>query len=134
MTIQMREDFRWHPVSSIAEMREYYRSKLPAAREAAREHGYALCVHGSEERDFDIVAVPWVEAAVSKDELVSILHYIFSGGCVSQSYPWEEKPHGRIATSFPVLWLEYPGCLEDSVFRAGSGCVDLSILPRGDAK
>lgn len=30
-------------------------------RDIAREHGYALSVHGSVARDIDIVAIPWVE-------------------------------------------------------------------------
>ena len=28
-------------------------------RKLAREVGYAVCVHGSLKRDFDLIAVPW---------------------------------------------------------------------------
>ncbi|WP_295823038.1 hypothetical protein [uncultured Deinococcus sp.] len=77
-------------------------------------HGYALAVHGSLERDLDLVAVPWTSDAVSPEALVDA--FIDQGG-LSQHGPWVDKPHGRRALS-----LRYTG--------RWSKVIDLSILPR----
>ena len=52
----------------------------PALAEAANAVGYALAVHGSVGRpregkmtDFDLVAVPWTEAAGSPDDLIEAI-------------------------------------------------------------
>lgn len=37
-----------------------YAALYPALAEICREFGYALAVHGSVSRDFDLVAVPWI--------------------------------------------------------------------------
>ena len=39
----------------------------------ARDHGYALTVHGTMSLDFDVVAIPWTEEAVEPQELVDAL-------------------------------------------------------------
>lgn len=39
--------------------------------EICRKHGYALAVHGSMARDFDLVAIPWIEAPSDPDTVVS---------------------------------------------------------------
>ena len=40
----------------------------------AWENGYSLAVHGSMERDFDVVAIPWTEAAISAEDLITNFH------------------------------------------------------------
>lgn len=42
-------------------------------RAIAREHGYAVGVHGSLARDLDLLAVPWMVEAVSAQALVSAI-------------------------------------------------------------
>lgn len=37
----------------------------------ARKHGYALAVHGSCARDFDLVCVPWIEDPADPKEVVA---------------------------------------------------------------
>ena len=44
---------------------------LPPLREIARRHGYALAVHGSLERDIDLIAVPWREGPSCALDLVT---------------------------------------------------------------
>lgn len=39
----------------------YAAALYPDLAMIAREHGYALAVHGSLARDFDLIAVPWRE-------------------------------------------------------------------------
>jgi len=42
-------------------------------RATARRHGYAIGVHGSLERDIDLIAAPWVIDASPADRLIKAL-------------------------------------------------------------
>lgn len=74
---------------------------LPAIRKAAREVGYAIGVHGSLTRDFDLIAVPWVSEAQSPDKLAEAVFK--AAGATRWRLWWDEgegKPHGRKAYAF----------------------------------
>lgn len=81
-----------------------------------RRHGYALAVHGSLQRDFDLIAVPWVAGPVSSpkavfDEILSAfapVRLLSELGTV--------KPHGRIAWTVSI--------------GHGQCACDISFLPR----
>jgi hypothetical protein len=93
---------------------------LPAMRETARFHGYAIAVHGSLKRDIDLVAVPWTEHAVPPDELVRCLRGAVGGvlgNCLQIGEPGH-KPHGRVAYT-----LVHPGF---------AGEIDLSVVAPSD--
>lgn len=90
-------------------------------RAIAREHGYAIAVHGSQRptRDIDLVAVPWTKNAHAFSTLVraiKALPYL--------NYPKRErptpKPHGRLATVF-IITHRHGTC---------PAYVDLSVMPR----
>jgi len=102
----------------------------PRIREAARKCGYALGVHGSLRRDFDVIAVPWTRDAVPARELADAIKaaaeqvvpcaYIrdtkgaanpdyFLNGCPGA------KPHGRLVWSYHL---------------GGGPYIDLSVMPR----
>lgn len=53
--------------------KEYAERLIPGLREAAREVGYALGVHGSLARDIDLIACPWTSEAVSAFELAKAI-------------------------------------------------------------
>lgn len=78
-------------------------------------HGYAMAVHGSMQRDLDIVAVPWTAKAKAARTLVKALcdHL----GCEAAAP--SEKPHGRIAYT---------------LLMGGACFMDLSIMPRRKGK
>ncbi len=112
----------------------------PGLCAVAREHGYALALHGTLVNDMDLVAIPWVEEASDAFTLKNAL-MLHIGACgyaelLERDSPWltedqrrqicdrqnvdadgapEEKPHGRLAWNLH-LW-------------AGTK-VDLSVLPR----
>lgn len=91
---------------------------LPAMRLAAKGCGYALTIHGSEARDIDLVAIPWVEGAGTAELLVNRLCGVIAGatGRACPNAEWSDKPHGRRA----VL-----------IMHAGHTAeFDLSIMPR----
>ena len=89
----------------------------------ARDHGYALTVHGTMSLDFDVVAIPWTEEAVEPQELVDALSNLMNL-CAGELFEGvstspEVKPHGRLA------WL----------LQFGSGAqIDLSIMPKLNKK
>jgi hypothetical protein len=68
------------------------RSVVDRVREIAHDMGYAVGVHGSEERDIDLIAVPWVEDAASSDDLRIALIYDLPAVYLDAA----KKPHGRI--------------------------------------
>lgn len=88
-------------------------------RKIAREHGYAIAVHGSLIRDIDLIAVPWSKNAHSALTLryaIRKLYYILDYRDQSDG----GKPHGRKA------WLFH-------ISHRAQGCpqhVDLSVMPR----
>jgi hypothetical protein len=97
-----------------------YISSIDYLREVAREHGYALAVHGSLARDLDLLACPWIEHARPAEELAESLRKKLELCTGEKWYAHQNdpgaKPHGRLA------WNFVPGC-------GGGMFVDLSIMP-----
>lgn len=86
----------------------------PELAAKAREYGYALALHGSVQRDLDLVAIPWADAAAEPQRLVTALCDVFD---VKPNHPIDEpgvKPHGRLCWSIPLWWGAY---------------IDLSVMP-----
>lgn len=95
-----------------------YAALIPLAQERARKLGYAIAVHGSMNRDLDLIAVPWTEDA--KDP--TVVHRLFVKlFCPSSAKTTEQpqyqpvlKPHGRIAWIIPLVY---------------GGSINLSVVP-----
>ena len=89
-----------------------YCAMYPELVEVARKCGYALAVHGSLQRDFDLIAVPWVKDTTPPVGLIAKL---------TEEFPLEiigkigVKDHGRLVWT---LSIGYGECF-----------VDLSITP-----
>lgn len=107
-----------------------YVGLFPILAEKAREHGYALALHGSFNRDFDIVAIPWTDKAIPAAELIKQLHDSITFLKIdvmlddrTENNPMfrgridgpEQKPHGRIA------W---------NIHLGGGKALDISVMPR----
>ncbi len=100
-----------------------YAQLLPRIREAAKEMGYTLAIHGSMQRDLDLIAVPWTDAAAEARELVEAVRsavggYVIGDGKDSNGMVSEEPtrhPHGRL--SWNICW-------------GGRPFIDLSVMPR----
>lgn len=72
---------------------------LPGVRTVARARGYAVAVHGSLQRDIDLIAVPWTKCAGDPTELAQAIIGVVeatTGACSLLGEP-SQKPHGRIA-------------------------------------
>ena len=97
-----------------------YSCIVPRAQEIARPLGYAIAVHGSMNRDLDLVAIPWVQDAAPAEELHAALIKAFSWcigkeGLKDPGFQREQKPHGRSAWMIPL---------------AAGLSIDLSVMPR----
>ncbi len=101
-------------------LKDRFIKALPKMREAAKKHGYAIAIHGSMERDFDIVVIPWTNDAT---DTYSVAHAIREA---AGSDRWRcphtrgDGPHGR--EWWPFDWEDSP--------RENRGYVDMSIMPR----
>ena len=73
----------------------YAAALYPDLAKIFQKHGYALAVHGSLARDFDLIAVPWVEPVTSKPE--HIFADIKKEFAVDHILGPESKPQGRMA-------------------------------------
>jgi len=104
----------------VTELLPQYAELLPVIRKTARELGYAIGLHGSGQRDMDLIAFPWVEWAAAPAELMDAICRAVDGYIArhDQGHVPEHKPHGRLAWSIYI----------DSKGRY----IDLSVAPRGN--
>lgn len=103
-----------------------YVALYPLLLQIAKRHGYALAVHGSLHRDFDLIAVPWIEEA--SEPLTLIKAFKKATRTVTQheetDHKWAkdcsptQKPHGRVSYSLHVTNSGMYG-----------GYLDISVLP-----
>ena len=89
-----------------------YSHRLLDIQSAGRSCGYAIAIHGSMQRDMDVVAIPWTEHAGPPEQLIS--HLTNLGMTMTLEGP-AEKPHGRLAYT---------------LLMGGSLFMDLSVMPR----
>ena len=79
----------------------------PELAESFRTKGWALAVHGSLARDFDLVAIPWHDSPVSQQACVDIICQYHS---MKQIGPSIIKSHGRqvftLALGFGECFLD----------------------------
>lgn len=102
-----------------------YSQLLPRIRARGKRLGYAIAVHGTMRRDFDLLAVPWTEKAADPALLVRSISNMVGGYVIGRhnnkgvlcDKP-ERRPHGRL--SWNICW-------------GGRAFIDLSVMPpRGE--
>lgn len=91
----------------------YAAAMYPELTNIALRHGYALAVHGSCARDFDLIAIPWTEDAGEPQAVIDDILAKFSVTYIGEP---GIKPHGRVAHTFSIGW--------------GHCALDLSFMPR----
>lgn len=96
---------------------QQYSKRLPDIRHVARMCGYAIAVHGSGQRDLDLIAAPWTTEARPATELAKEICSIV-GGVIEEFENVErnpaQRPHGRLAWSIQIGAGRY---------------IDLSVMP-----
>lgn len=91
---------------------QVYVEYLPKIREAAKKLGWAICIHGSLIRDFDLLAVRWIENASSEDKLLNAIYEAIDNKhankgreeCLARK---EHKPHGRVSYDIQIGFGAY---------------------------
>lgn len=76
------------------------------------KHGFALACHGSLARDFDLIAVPWIDKPSNPDEILKEITTHFWIRLIGKP---EAKNHGRIAYTISI--------------GHGECAIDLSFMP-----
>lgn len=91
-------------------------------RRIAREHGYAVGVHGSLLRDLDLIACPWTARAHAASTLVAAIEAglddFFLQSPATPRKPTAARAHGRLGWVFLRIGPRGPAFL------------DLSVMPR----
>ena len=80
-----------------------YCAIYPDMAELVRKHGYALSIHGSLRRDFDLVCIPWADEVSTPDQVVEAITSEFA--FTRDKYP-TQKNHGRICYTIHISWGE----------------------------
>lgn len=78
----------------------YCAAMYPALCAVFQRHGYALAVHGSLARDFDLIAVPWTQQPATPETVIASI--AADGLAFRVIGEPERKPHGRIAYTLSV--------------------------------
>lgn len=83
------------PLHAKPNLYAYYFEVL---KEIAKEYGYNLVVHGSMNRDLDLIAIPWAEKIKPHLKMVKEFAKIIGGAIMTKDTGelFSEKPHGRI--------------------------------------
>lgn len=71
--------------------------------EIARSHGYALAVHGSMARDFDLIAIPWTSEAAAPELVVESILKRWGGKLCGDV---GVMPHGRRVWTIGIMYGE----------------------------
>lgn len=100
-----------------------YAACLPALRDVARQHGYALGVHGSMATDLDLMACPWTDEATDGETLINALCACLDAVVVVKPKAGE-KPHGRMS------WNLLPKRFTDTPRLDLVPWLDVAVLPR----
>lgn len=87
-----------------------YCAMYPDLAALVRKHGYALSVHGSLQRDFDLICIPWTEEPSSSEEVVAEIVTEFAVRSIGDP---EIKLHGR---QVYTLSIGYGECFMDLSF------------------
>lgn len=106
-----------------ANLAPIYVGLYPALAELCRDHGYALAVHGSMARDFDLIAVPWISSPSSPEELLRAITASYALQVVGTMN--QPMGNGRLCTTLVVshgeCFLDFsvmtPGTLDASHAR-----------------
>lgn len=80
-----------------------YAAMYPEIAETVREHGYALAIHGSLQRDFDLIAIPWVNQPSTPTAVIEALAKEFDLKLIGSP---TTRPHGRLVYTLSCGWGE----------------------------
>ncbi|EKO3439450.1 hypothetical protein NTE19_003342 [Vibrio fluvialis] len=87
-----------------------YCAMYPDLAQIAKTHGYAMAVHGSLARDFDLICIPWVEKPSDPEVVVKAIVNEFA---LMEIGTPETRVHGR---EIHTLSIGFGECFLDLSF------------------
>jgi hypothetical protein len=90
-----------------------YACLYPELATIARAHGYAMAVHGTLARDFDVICIPWTDEAADPEVIIQAILDKFAIRRIGELHPMK---HGRVAQTLSL--------------KFGEAALDLSFMPR----
>ena len=106
-----------------------YAVMYPGLVAIARKHGYALAIHGSMKRDFDLIAVPWVGDAGEPFAMIMEMKEAVQGVFTNH-----EMEHLSVqAKGHPTLKAHGRLCWSIHLTNEGAfgPYLDICVMPRG---
>lgn len=96
-------------------------------KEIALEHGYNLVVHGSMNRDLDLIAIPWVAEVKPYEEMMDAFMDYLGGRYLTGSSTITH--HGRRWYVINLNRGELQRSKEDNEYQDPQYYIDISIMP-----
>jgi len=88
-----------------------YAVYFPPLKQIAFKYGYNLVIHGSMNRDMDLIAIPWADELRQHLEMITEMSEFVGGKIMinDDNRLFSDKPHGRI-------------CYVIDIYRGGYSC------------
>jgi hypothetical protein len=102
----------------------YAAAMYPGLAAIFHRHGYALAVHGSLARDFDLIAVPWVDDPSSHSEVLADVTDAYAVRLIGEP---GVKPHGRMAYT---ISCGFGSCAIDLSFTSQQSVTETPKTPQ----
>lgn len=108
---------------------QFYSVVFAQMQQIAKDHGYNLVLHGSMNRDLDLIAIPWVNEPKSHQELIyALCDYLGAQKWENESFPYGHGhsvlPGGRDAYVIDLNRNgKYNGYVDAEYY------IDISITP-----
>lgn len=120
----------------------YYAIMFEPLKGIALKYGYNLVLHGSLNRDLDLIAIPWQEELGPVDEMVDeFCSYVGGEVALCNSERLDDgtitgdrftlKPHGRVAYVINIFRGGYlnGGGFHDLYVKDPETYIDISVIP-----
>lgn len=109
----------------------FYALMFEPLKEIALKYGYNLVLHGSLNRDLDLIAIPWQESLGSVEEMIAeFCEYV--GGKISNDAQ-KDAPHGRkwyVINIYRGMYEKVPGFTERIYYPDPQYYIDISVTPK----
>ena len=110
-------------------------------KEIGLKYGYNIVLHGSINRDLDLIAIPWQEQVLDKDDMVDEISNTIGGSVMMFDRSIDDlegkrftiRPHGRMCYIINInrdFKLKYDGIKSEILnYSSPQYYIDISIMP-----
>jgi len=111
-----------------------YAVYFPFLKEIALKYGYNLVIHGSMNRDMDLIAIPWNNELRPHLEMITEMSDFIGGEIMinDDKRLFSDKPHGRVVYVIDIYrggYLSGGGFAEMTYHKDPQYYLDISITP-----